>query len=200
MTAALVLTDTARARRKAAFGAVSSDVVNDFLAAAEAWVHSCCDRKFVASNYSVTYNGTGGRRLYVKNRPINSLVSCSIVDDGGAVETVNVSTDLTYESEAGAVEFGPDNASSYDIWPRGFQNINLTYNAGYAAIPDDVQEAVILRALVLYAASGSDMNAALGGQTVGEGRKDRITPAVVDGWQKQAESLLAPYRRLEVAS
>jgi len=193
----LVLTTVARARRKAAFAAVSAEVVTDFLQAAEDWVHSYCDRNFVLQNYSAIYNGKGGDTLYLKSWPVTAIVSCAITDDSGSVETLTPATDLIYQAENGAVRFSPQSGAGFDEWPEGFQNIAVTYTAGHSVIPDAVQEAVTLKALCLFAESGSDMNAALVSQQVGEANKTRNPAAIIDGWQKQVEALLAPYRRLE---
>lgn len=195
---ALTLTTVARARRKAAFAAINSDVISDFLTAAQDWVESYCDRKFDSANYSGIYNGHGGRTLFLKHRPVTALLSASIEDDAGSVETLDISTDLEYEAANGAVRFGPNNVSSYNAWPEGFQNITITYTAGYSTIPDAVQEAVILRALVMFSTSGENMNAALVSQQVGEGSKNRVTPYIVDGWMKDVYALLGPYCRMEV--
>lgn len=197
---ALTLTTVTRARRKAAFSAISTDVVTDFLEAAEDWVQSYCDREFITHSHTGYYNGHGGKRLYLRNVPVSSISAATITLDDGTVETLTPSTDLTFQAANGAVEFGPNNTSSFDVWPSGFKNISITYTAGYTLgtdLPYAIEEAVILRALVLFAESGEDMNAALLSQTVGEGTKQRVTPYITDGWMEQVYSLLAPYRRLE---
>lgn len=194
---ALVLTTVARARRKAAFAAVSEEVVADFLQAAEDWVQSYCDRSFASANYSAVYNGHGAATLFLKNVPITGITSVVITDPSGSTESLDPATDLVYRAENGAVQFGPNNVSSYDVWPHGFQNVAIVYTAGYSIIPDAVQEAAALKALCLFAASGSDMNAALASQTVGEGQKQRNPAAIIEGWQRQAELMLAPYCRRE---
>lgn len=197
---ALTLTTVGRMRRKAAFADISTEVVTDFGQAAEEWVSSYCDRNFVRGTTTGTYNGDGGRRLYLRNVPVSSITSCSITDDSGSVETLTPSTDLDFQADNGAVEFGPNNTSSYEIWPKGFRNISIAYVAGYTLgsdMPDAIEEAVCLRALCLFAESGENMSAALAGQQMGETNKQRITPHIIDGWMDQARSLLAPYRRLQ---
>ena len=197
---ALTLTTIGRMRRKAAFKDISTDIVTDFGQAAENWVESFCDRKFVNATFTGTYNGDGGRRLYLKNVPVSSITSCIITDESGSTETITVASDLDFQADNGALEFGPNNVSSYELWPKGFRNISIVYVAGYTLgtdMPDAIEEAVGLRALCLFAESGENMSAALASQTMGETSKDRITPAMVEGWMDQCRSLLAPYRRLQ---
>lgn len=199
---ALTLTTIGRMRRKAAFADISTDVVTDFGQAAEEWVESYCDRSFVYGSTTGTYNGDGGRRLYLRNVPVSSITSCVITDEGGSTETLTPATDLDFQADNGAVEFGPNNTSSYEIWPKGFRNISIVYVAGYtlgSTMPDAIEEAVCLRALCLFAESGENMSAALGAQQMGEISKTRISPAMVEGWMDQVRSLLAPYRRLQFA-
>jgi hypothetical protein len=175
-------------------------VVTDFLGAAENWVESYCDRILSRQTTTGTYNGDGGKRLYLRNTPVSSITSATITDLGGNVETLTPSTDLSFQADNGGVEFGPNNTSGYDKWPEGFRNISIVYVAGYTLgtdMPDAIEEAVCLRALCIFAESAENMSAGLVSQSMGEISKSRTTPYIIDGWMAQVASLLAPYRRLQ---
>ncbi len=195
---ALYLTTVTRARRKAAFKNVSTEVVEDFLNAAQDWMESYCDRKFQNTNYSAVYNGDGGARLFLKNAPISSISSIVITEDDGTTETLAISTDVNFQAENGAVEFDKGtNLSSFDAWPAGFQNIAVTYTGGYATIPEALAELCARKALALYAESGADLNAALQTESIGNATKGRISADWLTQENDRIKVDLTPYRRLE---
>jgi len=191
------LTTTARAMRKAALKNISSDVVNDFLDMAQDAIEKDCDRKFEYASYTGVYNGNGSKRLWLKNAPITSITSVTITEDDGTEESLTVATDLVFEAANGAVEFGPDNVSSYELWPEGFQNISVTYVGGYSTIPDALQEACALKALIFFAHSGADLNAALQAENIGNASKTRTGESILEEWESNYRRLIQPYRRME---
>lgn len=200
--AALRYTSVARARRKPVFSAISAEVVQDYLTAAEAWVDRWTGRSgFDTSSRTEVYDGGGHDCLRLRAIPITSITSITITDADGSTEALTISTDVDYDTGLkGEVRFGPNNASSYAYWPSGFRNISVVYTAGYAvgSVPDDIQEAVIHRALALHMETSLYMAAGLKSQKIGDGSQQRISREDVDLVMDRVYELLGPYKRLEV--
>lgn len=201
----LLYATAARARRKAAFAAVSSEVVTDFLALAERRVEKRCDREFNYEQRTEYHTGRNRSYFFVRAHPIESLDALVVIDANGDEDTIDVSgsdADVVYDAESGKISFGPKNTSSYGVFPITYpENVKLTYTAGWngvANVPDDFQEAVILQAMILYAQTSLHMAAGLQSQKVGQGAKQRIGTDVYREWTLALESLLEPYIRMEV--
>lgn len=112
------------------------DLLLSLIAAASAFVLKYIDVEgFEIKSYTQKYNGTGSNVLCPDNRPITAVASLAI--DGIAVSaSINC-------SDAGYV------FDKYGIYLRshrfceGVMNVDVTYSAGYAVVPDDIKQAVI---------------------------------------------------------
>lgn len=196
----MALVSVARAKRKKALANQSNDLLGDLLGAASDAAEQWCDRVFASAARTEVHNGNGTRDLFVKAIPITAITSITVTDANGDTESLDVAAgtpDVVYEANSGRISFGPHNSSSFDEWPDDFpQNISVVYTAGYATIPDDVQEAVVLIAVQMMKQAGTYSNPAYTQERMGEHSYTRvgadeplITPAV--------EALLGKYRRLE---
>lgn len=107
-------------------------------------MQSYASRNFVSQDYSVTLNGLGGVRLVLPNTPVTAVKSLTIGN-------------VTIPAAADPVSWGYI-ADEWGVWLRGYdfcrgiQNVALTYTAGYAVIPMDLQEAA-LEAVAAYVAA-----------------------------------------------
>lgn len=204
MTAALRYVTAGRARRNHALARLSTDLVTDKLAAAEAWVDQQTEREWDSKSRTEYHRGQGVGHFYLKCIPVTALTSITLTDDSGVDTVLTVSgatPDVTYDADTGRVEFGPDNTSGYAVFPESYQkNIAVVYTAGYAsaAVPDDIQEAVILKALALYARSAAYLNAGMMSENIGGASQTRISQAELRALEESALDLLAPYKLLEV--
>ncbi|KKW11522.1 MAG: hypothetical protein UY48_C0017G0015 [Candidatus Gottesmanbacteria bacterium GW2011_GWB1_49_7] len=93
-----------------------------------------CERSsFESATYTDEYyNGTGGGKLFVYDRPVTAVASLYEVDDEGSATLIDaadyqVCSDYIYMSAGFA---------------KGIRNYKITYTAGYSTIPADIQEAV----------------------------------------------------------
>jgi hypothetical protein len=197
-----VLVSVERARRKRALSRQSTDVVNDFLLAASTAWENACGRTFASGTRTEVLDGNGLDHVFLKHTPITSITSITIEDDDGSSHTMTVATDVLYDAATGRVNIGPDNTSDYDVFPLGKRNVTIVYVGGYGstAIPDDVQEAVVLWAICLYAESSSYQNAAFTQESLGEHSAKRITSDDVERMMGQVNTILMRYMRDGVGS
>lgn len=101
------------------------------------WIQKYCARNFIAQDYTEQYNGDGTNTLLVKQYPVNSIASA--YDDTsrefGADTAITVS-ELVID-DGGIIIFDTNRFSA------GYKNVKITYNAGYATIPQDLEEACL---------------------------------------------------------
>lgn len=117
--------------------------------AAQSAVEQWCGRVFDTATFTEKHNGNGWHRIVVKNAPITTLTSVTVVGPDGTSETVD-STTYTYEAETGIIGFQPasegvlsvdewgepGNDGVWDVSPKfsdGFQNISVVYVGGYSS-------------------------------------------------------------------
>ena len=85
--------------------------------------------------YTEVYNGGGGRSLALANYPVTAVASLTINDEP-----------IPQQPKAGAIGFVPSpyrvNLVGY-TYTAGFQNVTVTYTAGYVTIPADVEQCCI---------------------------------------------------------
>lgn len=200
---ALLYTTAGRARRKPAFAGIREELVTDFLASAERSVERYCDRELNLATRTEVYDGTDEIYFFLRVAPVTSIASIVVEDRNGDKETLAAS-DFRFDPANGRVQFGPDNQSSFALWPVfPLQNITVEYLAGHAVapadMPDDIQEAVILYAIADYAQSSLFMNAGIQQQAIGSGANMKRMPQdELEKMLEKARDKLNPYRRLEV--
>ena len=73
---------------------------------------------------------------------------------------------------------------------KGFQNVTITYTAGYSTPPETIKEAVLLYVGHLYRRQYADQKFGVQSETVG----DRTTTYGSDDIIPKAKALLNPYR------
>lgn len=96
-------------------------------------MQSYASRVFGSQAYSVTLNGQGGDRVSLPNTPITAVTALSI--DGVAVPASSGPT------KAGYVFSDTQVLLRGYRFCRGVQNVALSYTAGFATIPMDIQRA-----------------------------------------------------------
>lgn len=200
-----LLTTVPRARRKRALSRQSTDVVSDFLYAASAWLEKRLGYDVATASHTEILDGNGLDRIWLRHTPITAITSVTMEDDDGTSHSLTVATDVVYDAATGRLLIGPDNVSDYDVFPKGLRNVTVVYTAGHNAAgydggnaPDDIQEAVILKALCLYAESSTYQNAAFRSESLGEHSAERITSDDLARWNIQLNDILQRYERMEV--
>lgn len=193
----MALVTTAVAKRKIVLSRMSATMLADILEAASDMVENYCDRVFTyAASITEVINGNGTDTLYVKYLPIVTVTSITITDSDGTTELLD-SNDYVIEEDAGCVTFGPQNDSTYAVFPNTYpQNVSVVYAGGYSSIPEALQEATVLVAIQMLSQSAANANPQFKSESIGDYSMTRfgsgeeiLTP--------QVKALLAPYRRLE---
>lgn len=102
------------------------------------------------SQYTDVYDGNGNSRLFLDNRPILSLLSVIIGSYTVPLSTSLVNPGIFIERGGLSIAFrdpGWSLTAPLSLYPyrflRGTGNVQVTYTAGYNAVPYDLQEIVI---------------------------------------------------------
>lgn len=110
------------------------------ITAASKFVAHYCSREFYITSYTEAYNGTGNTRLLLRNQPVLSVSSVSILGTtiplSGGVNAYGYLFDARGLWLRGA------------YWPKTVQGIVVAYSAGLAAdaasMPEDLQQCVAI--------------------------------------------------------
>jgi hypothetical protein len=117
----------------------------DCLAAASAWFEGATGPILTAS-YTERLSGGLSTALKLSHKPCTAVASLTV--DG---TTWHVLTSAT--ADTGQEVFLPSHGMWLEtrgyLWPKGSGNILITYTAGYAAVPEDIQQSVALLTLLL---------------------------------------------------
>ncbi len=159
-----------RANLKIFLGIESSDTSQDtaldlHIDQCSARIETFCGRVFAAADYTDYLQGNGDKFLPLKQRPINSVAS--VYEDiaamwGQAPDAFAAATLLTAGTDYAIVKDSAGVGKSgmlyriNSVWPKplsyvpgnispqnleGVGNLKITYNAGFATVPSDVQQA-----------------------------------------------------------
>ena len=187
----------AKAKRTLALSNLKSALLTDLIEAASAQVESYLDTPVISAERTEVYNGNGLTQLPLRAIPITALGNIVITDITGTVTTL-ANTNFDFDSgPGGRIAFSPISTSSIGVFCAGFQNVSVTYTAGFlsGAIPDEIQEATIQIAVGIYIPTAA-ANPQFAMERMGEYQRtlvapmSLITPAV--------EALLAKYRLLRI--
>ena len=205
-----MLTTVVRAQYHQAFSGVSTQLVTNLLTAASAAIEAYIGSPIEQATYSASnkdlYFGNDLGFLILRHVPVTTFTSVVITDFDGTDETITSAVgdfkiDTGGSDTQGILAFGPNNASGFALFPcADFRNIQVNYVAGYATIPDAIQEACIQVAANMYGATAS-VNPGLTEYRMGEYMERRNLsstgkPAVVDDMVK---AMIDKYRRIVAA-
>lgn len=115
----------------------ATDYIEGQLVVSDVMQGGYCNRRFIATTYTLAlYTGENFRDLLMRQYPINSITTVIIGDTtefpSGADTLADQGFYIDNEQAGNIINTGR--------WPRGDpQNIQITYNAGYTAIPWDLE-------------------------------------------------------------
>lgn len=113
------------------------DMIETLITAASVWANNYTSRKLKAQTLTEYYDGDGSATLFLNEYPINSVTSIhQDADREFASDTLIDSGDYVYYADRRKV-IGTDT-----LWYSGIQTIKVIYNAGYAVIPIDLENAM----------------------------------------------------------
>src|SRR5579875_58763 len=143
-------------------------LLSRLITAASRFIESWLNRTIASAAYTDTRNGTGGTRLFLRNRPVTAVSSLTI--DG-----VSIPPSDPPPTGAGYLF---DDACVYLVggatFAKGAQNIVVSYTAGYAATPPEIEQACIALVALRYKERDRIGQASknLGGEVVSFQQKD----------------------------
>lgn len=189
------LITTERAREIPSLANADAAYLASLVAAASAAVESYCKRTFAQTSFTEEYHdGSGENRMFFDNFPVTALSAVTIIEAGGGeVEISGESFDV--DASTGEIRFKSAVAAAYHHFPAGFHNVKVAYTAGFATIPEPIQEATAELAAWLWA------NASPEGGVTGEKLGDysrSLEPAGRMKLPAVVRRLLAPYRNVRV--
>jgi len=165
------LVANARAQRHVTLAQVGTTLLGELLEAASDWVRAYCRTDFESAEVTETYDGQGRSTMFLDQLPVTDVATVTIDDQDGttATEIDNSGDDqFLYDGETGELRFHPNGTADYTHFPAGFQNVTVKYTAGYAAIPELVNEAICQVAAALYRMGSSDKNPAFESERLGD--------------------------------
>lgn len=144
-----------------------------------------CDRLFDSASRTEKHNGTDFPVLVLRNTPVTTLTSISIIAADGTSTTVDADT-YTFDANSGVVKFQPASYAAVttndwgtvecgDTWkpsPRfeaGHQNVSVVYTGGYTSgtMPANLK-------FSMYQAVDIALGRARGGVGVGDFRRQDL--------------------------
>lgn len=107
----------------------------------------------------ITLDGGGSQAVLLPAAPVTAVAE--VLLDG---EALIEGTDFSWSADGFLRRLG-------GCWPDRLRCLQVTYSHGYSEIPEDIAEAVVDRARVLYAVKAGVQNMQVGGVTVGFGQQ-----------------------------
>lgn len=148
--------------------------------AASEYVQQWLNRTFASTSYTETRDGTGGQRLTLANDPITAVASVSI--NGVAIPASTGYGVAGYAFDRQSIVL-----TGY-TFTRGLRNVSVTYTAGYASTPPEIEQAVIDMIALRYRERDrvGYQSKSLAGETVTFyiGDMPKSTQTILDNWRK----------------
>ena len=149
--------------------------------------------QLASQNYTKTFNGIGGHRMSIPDRPVTAVSSVTV--DGITIPPAVVpttpgylfDTKYLYVTKAGNWSNGQ---FSTDQFVRGVQNVTVSYTAGFAQIPADIQNACMMWVAQNFEMIG--LNPALKKLRAGDTEMDFVLTTIVG----KTTIMLPPYLAL----
>lgn len=146
--------------------ATDDALLSRLISAASDYIQTWLNRDIAMATYTSARDGNSGRRLMTKNYPVLSVTSV-IIDQQIIPASVNGGAGYVFDSTSimliGGYQF-----------TRGFQNVSVTYVAGYATTPNEIEQATIELVAMRYKERDriGQVSKSIGGETVTFSQKD----------------------------
>jgi len=143
-------------------------------------IETYCHRHFSKGEYIETYDGDGSTKLFLNEFPIISIASLSI--DSIACDSGDYKV---YASE------GMIKLVDGSVFTKGNQNVEITYNAGYEAIPADIGLCCAKIVALTFKEIDSD-RIGIASQTFG----DQNTSFIISQFPEDIKKILNAYKKV----
>ena len=124
-------------------------MVEKLITAASVWANNATSRLLAARDLTEVYDGRDSAVLFARNYPINAITSIHQDEDRAfPAGTLVAAADYVYSTS------GPRTITAVNdvVWELGTQTIQVVYNAGYAVVPDDLENAILILVDLWYKA------------------------------------------------
>lgn len=159
-----------------------NSLLQTLITSASAYAENFCGRDFRKLTYTEAYNGTGFQSIILRQAPVVSITS--VVADGITIPA-RVGTTPGFVNDASGTLYATGNYR----FPPGFQNIAVTYVAGWVTpgqgqmtspptgvtLPMDLQQAVIETVALKYKSQRNNIGIAarqIAGETISYSQVD----------------------------
>ncbi|MBU1067732.1 hypothetical protein KKE60_08090 [Patescibacteria group bacterium] len=135
---------------------VNNLLLDDMINAVSQDIENKLGRKIKAQDFEdYFFSGNNRREICLPNYPINSVTSLEYYDQNGGVvlQTYTENTDY-FIKEDGTVGIL---VSAVGPWLSGVDNYRITYNAGYATVPEDLKLACKILCSIAYNKAGKEL-------------------------------------------
>lgn len=136
--------------------------------------------------YTETYDGSGTNRLTLINFPVTAVSAVTI--DGISIPAALNTYDYGFGFDAYSVHL-----TNNLIFTRGKQNVSVTYTAGYASIPEDIEQATLLALQNMVQVQ--KMDTTIGSESTG-GYSVSYRQGAAGALPPEVQQLLKTYRRV----
>jgi hypothetical protein len=152
--------------------------------------------QIASGTYTRTLNGNSAMMLLLPDRPVTAVSSLTI-DTIPVLQATPPGSGFVFDSKF--IYLVGDSWSGINYFNRGFQNIVVTYTAGYLTVPPDLQQACLYGLGAAWNLVGSDPTT--GSYRAGDTQADSKNVLTVLGKATQLVppavlSLISPYRRV----
>jgi hypothetical protein len=137
----------------------------DLISAAGGLIEEFCNRTFAyAQDLTEAYDGTDTARIWLKRPPVVTV--SSVVLNGQPIDYADGYA-WTVNPDTGELRRGPPwgDVRFCARFPRGLQNVVVTYTGGFPQTPPRVKRAAVI--LVKHLADGSKTTGLYKGETIG---------------------------------
>ena len=161
--------------------ATDDELLKRLITAASQYIQTWLNRTIASTLYVETYNGTGGNRLILPNYPVTAVGSVA----------VNFTPIPAAPASSGSSGFLFDSFGLYlrgFSFTEGFQNVAVTYTAGFLTTPPELEQACIELVALRYKERDrvGQNSKSIGGEIVSFNTKDFTGPiqTILDSYKK----------------
>ena len=112
------------------------DVISRLITVVSTAVQKFLGYNVLSANYARSFNGVGGRRLMLPDRPVTAVASVAIDGLGMQLSTTPFMPGFVFDDRGIYLRGG------YEFC-RGAQNVQVAYTAGLASVPTDIEQACL---------------------------------------------------------
>jgi uncharacterized phiE125 gp8 family phage protein len=120
-------------------------VLTNLMTAVCAFIENVCDRVFNETTYTEEIYSGGEKIIFLKKYPVSAVSKVEYKSGSNSNPTWTEFTEDDYDLVDGRrlIRAGGWAPGVNTIWPSGYNNIRITYTAGYSSNPADLEQLII---------------------------------------------------------